>query len=101
MAETNNMKSMKNVADYVNEVCTAFLDPHGEFVSIACKYTSGGGGEGFIRVQTSSDEVHFYRIEGMNLEEVCEMVVKMVAGQPITREITDKAERKEVASLFR
>lgn len=101
MAETNNMKDMKVLQDYVNNICTKFLEPHSEFVSIECRFVNGGDGEGYIRTQTSADEVHFYRIEAMTLEEVCEMVVKMVAGQPITREITDKGERVKVATLFR
>lgn len=98
--ETNNIKDMKAITDYVNKVCSAFLKPHSEFLSIECKYV-GTEGEGYIRMQTSSDEVHFYDLIGLTAEEVCEMVVKMVSGAHIKREIEDKDRRREVALLFR
>ena len=96
----NNGKMRQMIEEYVNSVCALFLAPHSEFVSIECKFT-GSEGEGFIKVVDAADDVHFYSITEMTAEEICEMVVKIVSGAHITREICERDKRKEASLLFR
>lgn len=93
-------KTRKATEEYVNEVCSKFLAPHSEFISIECKFT-GTEGEGVIRVVDSADEIHFYNITELDLEQICEMVVKIVSGSHISREICERDKRKEASMLFR
>ena len=95
----NKGQMYKEAESYVNDVCGAFLEPHSEFVSIECRHR--GTEEAFIRIVDSADTVRFYNITGISLEEVCEMVVKVVMGEHTTREISGRDKRKEVARLFR
>ena len=100
MGETMSKGQMTKVAeDYVNTVCATFLAPHSEFVSIECCHK--GTEECYMKVVDAADTVRFYNITDIPLEEVCKMVVQIVSGDHITREIVDREKRKEVASLFR
>ena len=100
MAEAMNKGQIyKAVETYVNDVCGAFLAPHSEFVSIECKHK--GTDEAFIKVVDAADKVMYFNITDITLEEVCKMVVQIVSGEHITREIVERERRKEVASLFR
>ena len=100
MTEGKNKGQMYKEAEaYINEVCGAFLEPHSDFISIECKHK--GTDEAFVRIVDSADTVKFYNITGIDLEAICEMVVKVVMGEHTAREISDRDKRKEVAALFR
>ena len=99
MENKNKGQMYKEAETYVNDVCGAFLAPHSEFVSIECKHK--GTEEAFVRVVDSADTVKFYNITGIDLEAICEMVVKVVTGEHTAREVSDRDKRKEVAKLFR
>ena len=99
MAEKKGRQYMETES-YVNEVCGAFLAPHSEFISIECKH-KGSEGEAYIRVVDAADNVRLFNVTDMTLEDVCEMVVKIVANDHITREVVDREKRKEASALFR
>lgn len=100
MAEAMNKGQMlKVVEDYVNEVCATFLAPHSEYVSIECRHK--GTDECYMKVVDAADTVRFFNITDIPLEEVCKMVVQIVSGEHITREIVSREQRKEVSVLFR
>lgn len=100
MAEKKKGQMYMETEAYVNEVCRAFLAPHSEFISIECKH-KGSEGECYIRVVDAADNVRLFNATGMNLEEVCEMVVKIIIGDHIPREVVDRDKRKEASVLFR
>lgn len=100
MTDSKNKGQLyKEAETYVNDVCGKFLAPHSDFVSIECKHR--GTDEAFVRVVDSADTVKFYNITGISLEDICEMVVKIVTGDHTAREISDRDKRKEIAKLFR
>lgn len=100
MAETMNKGQIyKAVETYVNDVCGAFLAPHSEYVSIECRHK--GTEECYMKVVDAADTVRFFNITDIPLEEVCKMVVQIVSGEHITREIVSREQRKEVSVLFR
>lgn len=98
MAESKG-QTRQTIEEYVNNTCAAFLEPHSEFISITCKHR--GTDETFLKVVDAIDNVRFFNATDMTSEAICEMVVELVKGDHIAREIVDKGKRRDVSALFR
>lgn len=96
----NRGQLCKATEEYINNACRAFLEPHGEYLGIECKFT-GSEGEGYIKLVDATDHADYYSITDMELEDVCKMIAKIVEGGHITRQVVEHETRKKVAALFR
>lgn len=101
MAENKNKgQQYKEIEQYVNNACAAFIEPHGELVSISCRHT-GSEGEGYIKVVDASDTANYYSVTDLTAEEICKLVATLVNGDYTRRKIEDYEQRKTIAQLFR
>lgn len=95
----NTGKFFQATEKYVNEVCGAFIMPSDEFKSIRLKH-KGSAGMAFIRVVDCTDNTEYYDVTGYTLENICNLVARVVAGDETREQIITRDARKEVAKLF-
>ena len=96
----NNGQYQKHTQDYVNEICQAFIAPHQDFEKIECRF-KGTDGIGYIKLMDAADTASYFNITGLDIEGVCKLVARVIAGEETPELLTKYEERKEVAPLFR
>ena len=96
----NRGKHMKEIEDYVNNVCKAFIEPYSELLDISCRHT-GSEGEMYIKTVDITDHADYYSVTELTAEEVCILVTRIILNEPTKRQLTEYEERKRVAALFR
>ena len=88
------------VEEYVNTTCKAFIAPHSDYIDIACKH-KGSEGEAYIKLVDAADQAYYYNITDLNTEDICKLITKIIVGEHTPRMLTEYADRKEVAQIFR
>ncbi len=96
---TNNGKLYAELEVYVNRVVGAFLKPNRDFKSIQYR-RCGTTSDAYIKLVDSVSDSYYFDATAMNEEGVCNMICSVVAGQPSSRQITDRELKREIAPLF-
>ena len=90
-------QKQKQMSEYVEKTCNAFLTAWKDIVKVECRHDSNNG---YIKVTTAFGFALYFDVTGMTRGGVCIMLCNVMSNKPSQRQLKDIEAIREVEKLF-